>query len=508
MRSEARMKRIAIGQLQQETNTFNPRPTPRRDFEDYGWAEGDEVVTCYGDTDELAGFTSLPELFGESIEWVGLTRVKELAGGPIADAVVDEVVAGLRATLQSQAVDGVLYSLHGALASPTRPDVDGYLLSVLRKIVGPAVPIIATLDLHANITRAMLAAADLLVGYHTFPHVDHESCGRRAAKAMAGFLRHGKGHRVSAVKLPMVVNAKGFATNGPLMAGIYQQLAAAEANGALATGVFMAQPWLDVPELGWTLYQAWCGDQPPLDFTALSEQCWEARLHNARSLPGPDEIAAEALRLPGHPVVVSEGHDATNSGAPGDSTRLIAALLRRDWPEAGALSYCIDAAAVRRCHETGAGAEIKLRFGGEADPFSEPLECVVKVESLGEIVFVHNGHAGHNLRVNMGRSAVVRCGSVTILLAERKGLGSTPRLYETAGLDPRRYKLVSAKSPEGFRHDYAAIGAHFLYCGAPGCAWEQIGQLPFEHANRPLFPLDDPASTLAASWAWQQNLTK
>ena len=508
MERESRMKRIAIGQLQQETNTFNPRQTPRRDFEDYGWAEGEAVVARHGGTDELAGFTALPELFGEPIEWVGLTRVKELAGGPVADAVVDEVVAGLRATLGVQAVDGVLYSLHGALASPTRPDVDGYLLSVVRELVGPDVPIVATLDLHANITRAMLAAADLLVGYHTFPHIDHESCGRRAAKAMADFLRHGTGHQVSAVKLPMVVNAKGFTTNGPLMAGIYQRLAAAEANGALATGVFMAQPWLDVPELGWTLYQAWRGEKPPLDFEALAHECWNARVHNARSLPGPDEIADEALRLSGHPVVVSEGHDATNSGAPGDSTRLIAALLAREWPEAGALSYCIDPAAVNRCHEAGVGAEFNLRFGGEADPFSEALERMVKVESVREVTFVHNGHAGHNLTVNMGRSATVRCGSVTILLAERKGLGSTPRLYETAGLDPRRFKFVSAKSPEGFRHDYATIGAHFLYCGAPGCAWEQIGRLPFEHANRPLFPLDDPASPAAASWAWKLHLTK
>src|SRR5690606_4712474 len=111
---------------------------------------------------------------------------------------------------------------------------------------------------HANITRTMVEAADVLVGYHTFPHIDHASCGRRAARALADLIRHGRGHRVSAVKIPMVVNAKGFATTGGLMGDLYRRLVAVEQEpGVLSAGLYMAQPWLDVPELGWTLYQAY-----------------------------------------------------------------------------------------------------------------------------------------------------------------------------------------------------------------------------------------------------------
>lgn len=503
------MTRIAIGQLQQETNTFNPRPTDRAAFEEYGWGEGADVVAKYGRTDELAGFTQLPELLGQPVEWLGLVRAKELAGGPIDDAVVEEIVATIQRALRDTPVDGVLFSLHGALASPKIPDVDGYILAKLREAIGPDVPLVATLDLHANITRTMVEAADALVGFHTFPHIDHEDCGRRAAEALIDLLKNGKGHRVSAVKIPMIVNAKGFTTTGEIMSDIYRRIVAAEKqDDVLSVGLYMAQPWLDVPEHGWTLYQAWRGEKPPLDPARIRRECWDKRHFNARSLPGPDEIADEALRMPGHPIVISEGHDSTNSGAPGDSTRLIAALLQRDWPEAGALSYCIDPAAVQRCHEAGVGATFSLKFGGVDDPFSEPLEIEATVISLSEIKFTHSGHAGHNLPVNMGRAAVIRHGSVTILLAERKGLGSTPRLYETAGLDPRKYKFVSAKSPEGFRHDYDSIGAGFLYCGAPGCAWENLKEMPFKRLNRPLYPLDEPADLDATSWAWHIDLTK
>ncbi len=124
------------------------------------------------------------------------------------------------------------------------------------------------------------------------------------------------------------------------------------------------------------------------------------------------------------------------------------------------------------------------------------------MQNLGEVRFVHTGHAGHNLPVNMGRTAVVKSGDVTLLLAERKGLGSTPRLYEEAGLDPRRYKFVVAKSPEGFRHDYAEIAAGFLYCGAPGCAWECLQELPFSRVGRPFYPLDEFTNRHDAHWAW------
>jgi len=391
------MKRIAIGQIQQETNTFNPRRTERASFENFGWAEGEKVLTRYGESGEIAGFTHLPEALGEQVAWLGLVRAKEVAGGPIDDELVAELISILRAGLEGKELDGVIISLHGALTSAEIADVDGYILEKIRSFIGPALPLVATLDLHANITRQMIASADVLVGYHTFPHIDHLTCGQRAARALAKLIKEGCRAKIHAVKIPMIVNAKGFTTTDVLMSDLYDRCVRAEnETGVLSVGIYMAQPWLDVPEQGWTIYQAYIGEHPPLDPAVIVNECWEKRVFNARRLPGPDAIIAQALTMPGHPIVVSEGHDATNSGAPGDSTRLLAALLRHEFPEGGALTFCVDPGSVRACLAAGEGADVTLRVGAIDDPYSEPLPLTAKVVSRCEIKFPHSGHGGHS----------------------------------------------------------------------------------------------------------------
>lgn len=497
------MKRIAIGQLQQETNSLNPQPSSRLTFEESGLAFGKGILDKYGSMSELAGFMTLPDLLQEDIDWVELVRAKHAAGGPIDDSFLDEMVTYIRKCLDQQELDGVILSLHGALASPNHPDVEGYVLSQIREIVGPDVPVVATLDLHANITPQMIKEADVLVGYHTFPHVDHLTCGQRGAKALAQLITTGKTPKVSAVKIPMVVNTKGFTTVGGVLDDIYSRVVEAESeDGVLSVGLYMAQPWLDVPELGWTLYQAYEGDNPPLGPESTAAECWERRVHNKALLPSPEEAIEQMLADEGHPMAVSEGHDATNSGAPGDSTRLLSALLKYDIPEAGALTFCIDPASVAQCASTGVNSTVELSLGGVIDPYSEPLKLTAQILKLQPLVFIYSGHGGHNLQVNMGNSAVVRSGTTTIVIVEQAGTGGSPKVYETVGLDPKEYKIVVAKSPEGFRYDYEPFAAGIYYCGAPGCASANLRELTFKQASRPLFPLDDMEKQEEASWIW------
>lgn len=498
------MKRIAIGQIQQETNTFNPSLTTRADFENFGWAEGENVLDRYGDSGEFSGFRFLPEELGGPVEWLGLVRAKEVAGGPVDDLFLKELAGQLESTLSGTEIDGVLLSLHGALASPEIPDVEGWILGKIRALIGPEIPLVATLDLHANITVKMIEEADVLVGYHTFPHIDHKECGRRAARALAQLLKYQITIRVSAAKIPMVVNTRGFTTDSSIMMDLYQRMVDAENNSeTLSVGLYMAQPWLDVPELGWTFYQAYCGREPPLDAAAVVEECWEKRKFNKMNLPGPDEVISQALAIDGRPIAISEGHDATNSGAPGDSTRFLGALLERNIPAAGALTFCVDSQSVEHCLEAGEDSEIVLKIGATTDPYSQPLEVSARVKKLGSVRFTHSGHGGHNLKVDMGRAAVIRSGSTTVVLTERKGLGSSPKLYQSLGLDPRKFKIVIAKSPEGFRNDYEPIAADFLYSDAPGCASANLIELEFNKANRPLFPLDEFENLHDAHWTWK-----
>src|SRR6516164_7936889 len=159
--------RIAIGQLWQETNTFNPLPTTRADFEAFGVVRGAELVEQMAETNELGGFIQSLRAWPERPEIVGLVRLPAWPAGALTRDTFEwlrgELVESLRAALP---VDAVLLALHGALVAESAPDVEGEVLSALRALVGPRVPIVATLDLHANVTRRMVALADALVLYH------------------------------------------------------------------------------------------------------------------------------------------------------------------------------------------------------------------------------------------------------------------------------------------------------------------------------------------------------
>ena len=497
------MKRIAIGQILQETNTLNPVLTERADFEAYGLVQGERVVAEYGDVGELAGFAAMADLLDERLDWIGLCRAVAWSGGPLSGGLMAELIELTIAPLIVSPVDGVLLSLHGAQSSVDDPDVSGRALEAVRRAVGAATPIVATLDLHANVTPLMVEAADVLVGYHTFPHTDHVECGRRAAAALACLLRReGEKPRVWAHKIPMVVSSDGRTTDRGVQRQLWSRIVEAESDAdVLSASLFMVQPWFDVPGLGWTLYQAGFGGEPPLRPEEVVGECWQSRHHRETTFVSPDDLVAAARRIEGGPVAVSESHDATNSGAPGDSTALLRALVKERIGDGGALLFCIDPESVADCEAAGVGAEVELAIGGKRDPFSEPLAMRARVEAVGDLAFTLSGHGGHNLPVHMGRMARVTIGEVTLVLAENTGPGSSPLLYEAAGVDPRDYKIVVAKSPEGFRRDYEPFAAGILYCAAPGCATPFLEEVDFTRTTRPLFPkdnLDDPSQ---AEWA-------
>jgi len=504
------MPRIAVGQILQETNSINPVPTVREDFSMYGIATGVEVMARYGDVGELAGFARLPEVLGAGVEWLGLVRAVTWSGGPMTDVLLAELTAELVSPAVDAGLDGVLLSLHGSQCSTSCPDAAGHLIAAMRYAVGPDVPIVVTLDLHANITGQMAANADVLVGYHTHPHTDHVQTGARAAAALAWMLKTGRRPEVSAYKVPMIANDDGRATGTGVLSDLWRRIVAAEAaDDVLSIGLYQVQPWLDVPNVGWTLYQACCGDEPPLEPVAAAAECWATRLHAEREYLRPEQVVPAAMAIPGGPVVVSESHDATNSGAPGDSTHLLAALLDADIPDGGALTFCVDPAAVAASVRAGIGRRVTINVGGKRDDvYCAPLRVQGVVDRLGPLEYVLSGHGGDNLRVSMGDAAVIRSRDVTLLLTEHTGPGSSPLMYRAMGLEPAQFKIVVAKSPEGFRKDYEPFAAGILYCTAPGCSNPTLTELGYTNVTRPVYPVDEMEDISEASWAGPMELKR
>src|ERR1017187_5915395 len=159
--------RIAIGQLWQESNTLNPLPTTLADFEAFGIYEGAELIERFAETNELGGFIQSLRGWPTPPEIVGLMRFAAWPSGPVDTATFNALMDRMMDALaRAGKVDAVLLALHGSLVAECEPDVEGHLLQRVRKLIGPKIPLVATLDLHANMTQRMVEAADVLTLYH------------------------------------------------------------------------------------------------------------------------------------------------------------------------------------------------------------------------------------------------------------------------------------------------------------------------------------------------------
>jgi len=175
------MARVLIAELQQETATFNPHLTQ---YEDFRVVRGAAIVEeLQGTNTEIAGALDVFAEHGD-VEVIPTMAAWAVPHGPVADAVLDRLIQEIIAAIkQVSDVDAVLLVLHGAMAGETEFDPEGRLLEAVRECVG-AIPIVASLDFHAVITDRMLHTADMMVGYHTYPHTDFYETGVRAARSL------------------------------------------------------------------------------------------------------------------------------------------------------------------------------------------------------------------------------------------------------------------------------------------------------------------------------------
>jgi microcystin degradation protein MlrC len=496
--------RIGIGQLWQETNTFNPLPTTREDFEQFGVLRGAELVARMADTNELGGFIQALRVWPEAPEIVGLVRLPAWPGG----AARAETFAWLRAEIlealrRHGPVDAVLLALHGALVAEGTPDVEGEVLAAVREVLGPGRPLVATLDLHANVTPRMVAAADALVLYHTAPHIDVFETGLRGAAVLRRILLGGARPVTAFRKLPLVVPAERANTEDPasISHGLKQQLQELEAHPrVLSAGLATVQPWLDIPELGSAVLVVTDGEAA-LGRSAcdrLAAEIWRRRREYLPELVGVEEAVCQAHEAAEGLVVLSDSADATTSGAPGDSTWVLRELLRYDWPRP-ALVPLVSPEVVVEARRRGVGAALTTPLGGIRDHgFSEPVTVTAEVAGLFEARFVLSGHLARNLAIDMGPAAVLRCGNVHIVVTTRSGPHFAPELFRAAGLEPFAASVLVAKSPCGFRAAYASRARKIILVRAPGCAPSDFWNYPYQRIPRPLWPWDEMEDSAVA----------
>ncbi|MCX6623787.1 MAG: M81 family metallopeptidase, partial [Acidobacteria bacterium] len=322
--------RIGLAYLLQETNTFSPLLSR---LEDFGVTTGAEAAERWrGTRTEIGAF--LDVLQPTPHEAVPLFAGWGMTEGPIERAEFEKMLALVRAeVLRAGKLDALLIALHGAMAAEGTGDCEGTILSAIRSLVGD-IPIVLTLDLHANLTPRMVSEVNALVGYHTYPHIDMYETGVKAAELLLRLLR-GEIHPVMAMrKLPLIVPAENMMTTGGPFAQVFAAGNAA-GGGLLSYSVFGVQPWLDVAGIGCATLVVADGDEAAAEACAarMANLFWELREQFEVELMSPRAAVEEALATVGQPVVLAEPSDSPTAGSPGDSADMLAAF-REYAPEA------------------------------------------------------------------------------------------------------------------------------------------------------------------------------
>lgn len=481
---------VAIAGIVQESNTFSPVKTR---YEDFAPAFGAAVLERHrGKATEVGGFIKV-------LEDARVRMAPVCAGWAVTAGrmlrrdfrrLADEFTAQLARVSRP---DGLLLALHGAQTAEGVDDVEGALLSRARQVLGPSLPIVVSLDLHANVTRAIAKHATAIVGYHTYPHVDLYEAGVRAARLMVQILWGEAKPALTYRKLPMIVPAENMqTTHGPMHRLIARGQEWERSGRALAVSVYGVQPWLDIEEMGCSVVVVG-NDRQEAERMAgdLARRFWDTRREFTVRLTPPERAIREALRIPGKPVVLAESSDSTGSGSPGDSTGLLRPLVEAKLTELAAI-FLVDPQAVARAHRAGVGATITMAVGGRLDPtHSRPVKVTGRVRVLSDGCWTPRAR-GYNtgIETSMGRAAILQVGAVRILLAERSTMTVDPELYRSHGIEPLDMKIVAVKSPNGFRAAYEPIAKGIFIVDTPGVSTANFTRLPYRRIPRPLYPFD------------------
>lgn len=489
--------RIAIGQLWQETNTLNPRPTTRADFDQFGVCRGEDLVAQMAEVNELGGFIQSLRQWPVPPTIAGLVRLPAWPGGTATAEtftwVRDEFLQALEAVWP---VDGILLALHGAMVADQHPDVEGEILDAIRQRIGPQVPLVATIDLHANVTEQMVRAADVLVPYHCLPHIDIFETGAHAADVLRRILFDGAEPCMAFAKIPAVVPAERSSTEAAsgVAVDFKQKLLQLENEPrVLAAGLMPVQPWMDIPELGSCVLVTTDRD-PSFAREAcgeMAEAFWHRRREYLPELVSAEEAVRQAHAVADGLVVLSDAADATTSGAPGDSVWILSELMKYDWPRT-VLVTVVAPDVVAAAEQAGRGSVFATPLGGVLDHrFGTQLTFAGVVHDCFDARFTMTGHIGKNMPIEMGRGVVLRNKNICVIVTSRNGPHFAPELFLAAGFDPFSASVVVAKSPCGFRAVYEPHAAAIFCVRAPGCAPSDFWNQPFANIPRPLWPWDD-----------------
>ena len=492
------MARIAVGGFQHETNCFVPA---RTDF-DYFAAHRDRPPLVRGQevfdwlTDTSIGLSGFIREMADRHTLVPLLWTSGGAGGYVTrdafERIAGELIGGLS---REMPVDAIYLDLHGAMVTEDFEDAEGELLRRIRAAVGQELPVVISLDYHANVTPAMVAQCDAMAAYLTYPHVDRPETGGRAAVLLSTILERGRPCGRALRKMPFLISLNFQCTMIEPSKSIVESTTRGEGGDVLSLSYLAGFPPSDLFYCGPAVI-AYGYTQEAADAAAdaLTHEIALREAEFAQPLLSPDEGVRQAMKIAetaSRPVILADTQDNPGCGGSSDTTGLLEALVR-DGAKGAVLGIMCDPDAATAAHAAGEGAEITIDLGGKSGPEGvAPFSHTFRVASVAEGRFTTTGPCVGGRDTDLGPMALLSVGGVSVVVSSSRMQAYDQAPFRHVGIEPKEQKVLGLKSTAHFRADFQPMAEEVLVVLAPGGHIADNTKFPFKRL-RPgvrLYPL-------------------
>lgn len=502
-------KTVLLGAFAHEANTFVPDPVTRADFQARRELFGEAILAELRGTETAIGGV-IDAAGAADIELVPTVAAFATPGGVVEAETYEfytgEIVDGVAE--HADDLDGIILPLHGAMVAEGYTDGEGELLSRVREVVGPDMPIVGTLDLHANVSEAMVELADALVAYETYPHVDKAKTGERGLRLLDRMMAGEIDPVMHRERLPLIAfQPKAYTPEGPMAEVMAAAREAEEAEAVLKINVVPGFYHADIPEMGFTVSAVADGDAGAAGAAArdLATTMWNRRAEFVGEYPTPEAAIRQAkeARAPmdpdDGPIVMADFGSNPGGGGASDGTTVLREMLEQGLTDAGwAIMY--DPAVVEQCIDAGVGERVTVTLGGKTDDRHgapiEGLDGYVKAVTDGRYVNTGTSHSGKGVKNAIGRTVRFQCGdddAVTVVVAETRASAFDAEIWRHVGQPPERLDYICIPSLIAFLGDYGPMASEVILIDTPGLSAVNPARFDYEHIPRPIYPLDELA---------------
>lgn len=496
-------QRIGILGFLHESNTFIRDQTTFEDFEKDWLFSGIEIIDrLTGANHEVSGFISGLQSVAAEFEIVPIVVARAMPYGVIEastfDRILSMIITGVKDALP---LDGLLVAPHGATVSEMHRDADGQWLAAVRQVVGPDIPIVGTLDPHANLSSAMVKSCTALAAYRTNPHIDQFDTGTHAADLLVQTIRGDMLPSMVATSLPVAVNIQRQNTDVEPWFSLHQLAGEwLRESHMVSYSLLFGFPYAEVDEMGLSLIAVADGDVSAAnEFVHVLQSAIFERLDEFDAGFEPIAETLQRCKTLAGPICLLDMGDNVGAGSPADSTYIIHELLRCDLTNAFICLY--DPQTVASLASTDVGETISLSLGGRAapgtgKPWTSRFELLGKYDGRFSDPTPRHGGA---TEYDQGDTAVVRHHSrMTVMLTSLRQPPYSLCQLSAFGLDPSDFHILVAKGVNSPIAAYRDVCRTFVEANSPGPTSADLRALNYVRRRKPMFPFEKPGlKTLA-----------